>query len=78
MKQTGNYRTADGDSIKDLKMYLEVVDKARVTDHGTIKVDGFTYLQLMKTLKALKRITARAWHAEAERVGCSYETQTIL
>lgn len=69
-------RTPDGYRAKDLKMFLEALDTARVVDYEQIIVPGFSYLQLKKTIRALKQIAARAWYAEATRG--DNETQSLL
>lgn len=69
-------RTPDGYRAQDLKMFLEVLDTARVVDYARIEVPGFSYLQLKKAIRALKQIAARAWYAESVRG--DNETQVIL
>lgn len=64
----------DGYRKQDLKMFMEILDTARVVDHGRIECNGFTYLQLKKAISALKQIAARAWYAESGR----NETQSLL
>lgn len=45
---------------REMKAILEILDTAKVTDHGEITITGFTALQLERALVTIKRIVTMA------------------
>ena len=53
-------------TTEELKMFSEIIDRARVIDYGLISAPGFSCDQLEKALKALRHLAARAWYQSTE------------